>query len=183
MTAFELTRYLNYCSEMLSLTNKLAAVYAQHLPDSVVIDAVNDIETLTTNLSGKIWQKITIIDAAKRRVRIGGEHREGRHERIFIRRAGHVSAVWRDFSRRTCHDVVRSQPLVQPGGLSALVVPRPVRRAQFLSSPHRVAITQLILSSIMVGMVVTIPWVIVEVFLIPGWVRRQNNLLAEQLGA
>jgi len=65
MTAFELTRYLNYCSEMLSLTNKLAAVYAQHLPDSVVIDAVNDIETLTTNLSGKIWQKITIIDAAK----------------------------------------------------------------------------------------------------------------------
>jgi len=46
-----------------------------------------------------------------------------------------------------------------------------------------VAITQLILSSIMVGMVVTIPWVIVEVFLIPGWVRHQNNLLAEQLGA
>ena len=46
-----------------------------------------------------------------------------------------------------------------------------------------VAITQLILSSIMVGMVVTIPWVIVEVFLIPGWVRRQNNLLAEQVGA
>jgi hypothetical protein len=65
MTAFELTRYLNYCSEMLSLTNKLAALYAQNLPDSVVIDAVNDIETLTTNLSGKIWQKITIIDAAK----------------------------------------------------------------------------------------------------------------------
>ncbi|MEA3107253.1 MAG: hypothetical protein QOI88_1858 [Gammaproteobacteria bacterium] len=65
MTAFELTRYLNYCSEMLSLTNKLAAVYAQHLPDAVVIEAVNDIETLTTNLSSKIWQKITIIDAAK----------------------------------------------------------------------------------------------------------------------
>jgi hypothetical protein len=65
MTAFELTRYLNYCSEMLSLTNKLAALYAQNLPDSVVIDAVNDIESLTTNLSGKIWQKITIIDAAK----------------------------------------------------------------------------------------------------------------------
>ena len=58
-------RFPNYCSEMLSLTNKLAAVYAQHLPDSVVIEAVNDIETLTTNLSGKIWQKITIIDTAK----------------------------------------------------------------------------------------------------------------------
>jgi hypothetical protein len=65
MTPFELTRYLNYCSEMLSLTNKLAALYAQNLPDTVVIDAVNDIEELTTNLSSKIWQKITIIDAAQ----------------------------------------------------------------------------------------------------------------------
>jgi TM2 domain-containing membrane protein YozV len=46
-----------------------------------------------------------------------------------------------------------------------------------------VAITQLILSLIVVGMIVTIPWVFVEAFLIPGWVRHQNNLLAEQLGA
>src|SRR5712671_4548769 len=46
-----------------------------------------------------------------------------------------------------------------------------------------VAITQLILSFIVVGLVVTIPWVFVEAFLIPGWVRHQNNLLAEQLGA
>jgi preprotein translocase subunit SecG len=65
MTIFELTRYLDYCSEMLSLTNKLAALYAQDLPDAVVIDAVNDIEQLTTNLSSKIWQKITILDAAR----------------------------------------------------------------------------------------------------------------------
>ena len=65
MTSFELTRYLNYCSEMLSLTNKLAALYAQHLPDPVVIEAVNDSEDLTSNLSSKIWQKITIIDTAK----------------------------------------------------------------------------------------------------------------------
>jgi hypothetical protein len=62
MSPFELTRYLDYCSEMLSLTSKLAAVYAQNLPDSVVIDAVNEIESLTTNLSQKIWQKITILD-------------------------------------------------------------------------------------------------------------------------
>ena len=46
-----------------------------------------------------------------------------------------------------------------------------------------VAITQLILSLIVVGMFITIPWVLVEAFLIPGWVRHQNNLLAEQLGA
>jgi hypothetical protein len=65
MSRFELTRYLNYCSEMLSLTNKLAALYAQHLPDPVIIDAVNDIEDLTTNLCNKIWQKITIVDTAR----------------------------------------------------------------------------------------------------------------------
>ena len=64
MTPFELTRYLDYCSEMLSLTGKLAAVYAQNLPDPVVIDAVYDIESLTTVLSQKIWQKITILDAS-----------------------------------------------------------------------------------------------------------------------
>jgi hypothetical protein len=63
MSSFELTRYLGYCSEMLSLTSKLAALYAQNLPDPVVIDAVNEIESLTTNLSQKIWQKITIVDA------------------------------------------------------------------------------------------------------------------------
>jgi hypothetical protein len=64
MSPFELTRYLDYCSEMLSLTSKLAALYAQNLPDPVVIDAVNEIESLTTNLSQKIWQKITILDAS-----------------------------------------------------------------------------------------------------------------------
>ncbi len=63
MSRFELTRYLDYCSEMLSLCGKLAALYAQSLPDPVVIDAVNDIEELTTNLSRKIWQKITILEA------------------------------------------------------------------------------------------------------------------------
>jgi TM2 domain-containing membrane protein YozV len=46
-----------------------------------------------------------------------------------------------------------------------------------------VAVTQLILSLTLVGMVITIIWVIVDAFLIPGWVRRQNNLLATQLGA
>jgi hypothetical protein len=65
MGRYELTRYLDYCSEMLSLTNKLAALYAQNLPDAVVVEAVNDIERLTTNLSSKIWQKITILDAAR----------------------------------------------------------------------------------------------------------------------
>jgi hypothetical protein len=63
MNNFELARYLDYCSEMLSLTSKLAALYAQVLPDAVVIDAVNEIENLSANLSRKIWQKISIVES------------------------------------------------------------------------------------------------------------------------
>jgi TM2 domain-containing membrane protein YozV len=46
-----------------------------------------------------------------------------------------------------------------------------------------VAVTQLILTLTLVGMVVTIVWAFVDAFLIPGWVRNQNNILAAQLGA
>ena len=61
----ELARYLDYCSEMLALTSKLAAVLAQHQQDLVILSAVNDIEALTSGLSRKIWQKITILDIAE----------------------------------------------------------------------------------------------------------------------
>ena len=61
MTAFELGRYLDYCSEMLSLTGKIAALYVQNFDDSVALAAVNEIEGLTTGLSRKIWQKIMIL--------------------------------------------------------------------------------------------------------------------------
>ena len=64
LTPFQLSRYLDYCSELLSLIGKQAALYAQSLPDPVVVSAVNDIEILTTGLSRKIWQKIVIIDNA-----------------------------------------------------------------------------------------------------------------------
>jgi hypothetical protein len=60
-TKAELRRYLDYCSEMLSVTGKLAALYAQAVNDDVVIGAVNDIEALGTNLARKIWQKIMLI--------------------------------------------------------------------------------------------------------------------------
>jgi len=62
MTNFELLRYLDYCSELLSLASKVAALYADKLRDPVVIDAVGDIERLSNNLSQKIWQKINIIE-------------------------------------------------------------------------------------------------------------------------
>ncbi len=63
MTRFELTRYLDYCAEMLALIGKIAALFADRMRDGVVIDAVNDIEDLTNGLGRKIWQKISIISA------------------------------------------------------------------------------------------------------------------------
>jgi hypothetical protein len=64
LTQSQLVRYLDYCSEMLSLIGKLAALYAQSYQDSAVVQSVNDIEMLTTNLSRKIWQKIAIVAQA-----------------------------------------------------------------------------------------------------------------------
>ncbi len=61
MTAFQLSRYLDYCSEMLSLTSKMSALFVQHLDDPVILAAVNDLETLSDGLSSKIWQKIMIL--------------------------------------------------------------------------------------------------------------------------
>ena len=53
-----LERYLDYCSEMLSLTGKLAALFAQSCKDTEVAAGASDIEQLTTALSRKIWQKV-----------------------------------------------------------------------------------------------------------------------------
>ncbi|NRA37470.1 MAG: hypothetical protein HRU15_04975 [Planctomycetes bacterium] len=62
MNAFELSRYFDYCSEMLSLISKVAAIYAQSSTDPVAMQAVDEVEGLTTGLSRKIWQKIMILD-------------------------------------------------------------------------------------------------------------------------
>ena len=61
---FQLRRYLDYCSEMLSLTGKLAALYVQGFDDGVALASVNEVESLTTGLSRKIWQKIMILHAS-----------------------------------------------------------------------------------------------------------------------
>jgi hypothetical protein len=63
MDGWSMSRYLDYCSELLAITGKLAALYAQAVPDDGVARAVNDIEVLGSSLSRKIWQKITLIDA------------------------------------------------------------------------------------------------------------------------
>jgi hypothetical protein len=62
LTPFELTRYLDYSSELLALISKLGAILVQGFDDPVTLSAVNEIEELTSGMSRKIWQKITIVD-------------------------------------------------------------------------------------------------------------------------
>jgi hypothetical protein len=62
MSGFELNRYLDYCSEMLALVSKIGALYVQSFPDTQALASVDEIESLTTALSQKIWQKIMILD-------------------------------------------------------------------------------------------------------------------------
>lgn len=65
LTRPQLSRYLDYCSEMLALNAKVAALFAENMEDEVVLNAVNDLEVLTQGLAGKIWQKIMILDLAE----------------------------------------------------------------------------------------------------------------------
>ena len=58
----QLALYLDFSSDMLSIIGKLAALYAENLHDRVVLDAVNEIESLSNGLCAKLWQKIMIIN-------------------------------------------------------------------------------------------------------------------------
>lgn len=62
MSAFELTRYLDYSTELLAIVSKVAALYVQELADPVTIAAASSVEELAVNLSRAIWQKIVILD-------------------------------------------------------------------------------------------------------------------------
>ncbi len=64
LSPFLLGRYLDYCSEMLSLTGKIAALYGDGFDDSEAIEAVNEIESLTIGLQRKIWQKLNLVLAS-----------------------------------------------------------------------------------------------------------------------
>jgi hypothetical protein len=61
ITPIELNRYLDYCTEMLSLIGKIAALYVQRFDDPIAVAAVSEVEQLTTGLSRKIWQKIMLL--------------------------------------------------------------------------------------------------------------------------
>jgi hypothetical protein len=62
MSQKHLGRYLDYCTELLSVVSKLSALYVQDMNDPVVLEAVSEVETLSGGLSSKIWQKITLLD-------------------------------------------------------------------------------------------------------------------------
>lgn len=62
MTAYQLTRYLDYCAELLAINSKLAALHVQCFQDSEVLKTVNEVEMLSHELSSKIWQKIMMLD-------------------------------------------------------------------------------------------------------------------------
>ncbi|MDP9168522.1 MAG: hypothetical protein M3O32_21035 [Actinomycetota bacterium] len=59
--ADQLHHYLSYCSEMLTLTAKTAALCAEHSADAVVLENISYVETLTTELCSKSWQKISLL--------------------------------------------------------------------------------------------------------------------------
>lgn len=62
LSAYELNRYLDYCSEILALLGKIGFLYVQNFHDPVAVESVNDLEVLTTGMARKIWQKIMILD-------------------------------------------------------------------------------------------------------------------------
>jgi hypothetical protein len=63
MSSEELHHYFDYCSELVSLIAKAAALCAEHSSDSVVLGTVSDLETLAAQMSQKIWQKISLLPA------------------------------------------------------------------------------------------------------------------------
>ncbi|MBK8445524.1 MAG: hypothetical protein IPL41_02060 [Micropruina sp.] len=71
MTAIELANYLDYCSELLSMIGKTAALFGEHTDDRTTLATIAGIEDLTNNLSGKIWTKISLLPAAVRRTAAG----------------------------------------------------------------------------------------------------------------
>ena len=53
--------YLSFSTDLLAVIGKLAACFAQSQSDRIVLDTVNEIETVSTALSRKIWQKMSLV--------------------------------------------------------------------------------------------------------------------------
>lgn len=67
LTAIELSNYLDYCSELLSLVGKTAALFGEHTDDRTTLSTIAGIEELTNGLSRKIWAKISLLPSAIQR--------------------------------------------------------------------------------------------------------------------
>lgn len=65
MDLHEMWAYLDYCSELLSLVGKAAALFADRTDDDSVLSSVEGIEGLTTDMSRKIWQKISLLPSTR----------------------------------------------------------------------------------------------------------------------
>jgi len=61
LNKYEMQRYLDYCDEFLSLIGKVAALYSQSIPDEVILQSANEIESLCSNMANKVWQKMSIL--------------------------------------------------------------------------------------------------------------------------
>jgi len=62
MTPFQLTRYLDYSSELLALLSKIAAIYVQRFNDAEVLRAAGDMES---KFSGTAYAPMAALVAAK----------------------------------------------------------------------------------------------------------------------
>jgi hypothetical protein len=61
LSPIQMAAYLDYCSELLSLVAKTAAVYAERSTDPAVLATISDIENLTNGMARKIWQKLSLV--------------------------------------------------------------------------------------------------------------------------
>ncbi|MBO6934562.1 MAG: hypothetical protein JJ863_06295 [Deltaproteobacteria bacterium] len=66
---FQMGRYLDYCSEMLALNGKVAALYGDGFDDPEAIRAVTEVEELCIGLQRKIWQKMILLRGSGTAVR------------------------------------------------------------------------------------------------------------------
>ena len=67
LTAIELANYLDYCSELLSMVGKTAALFGEDTDDRITLSTIAGIEELTNGLSRKIWAKIALLPTAVQR--------------------------------------------------------------------------------------------------------------------
>lgn len=62
LTPFELARYLDYCSEILSLLGKVSVIYTEYLEDPEVLSSTDQLEDLVLGLSTKISHKLSSLE-------------------------------------------------------------------------------------------------------------------------